>query len=259
MGRAAWPRVAGFFLAVGLVAGTAPAAQGGAAGWNLGVEALPGPLVPGAKVRTPVRLEVVVAQAAREPIQLHETPAAEALAQLGAGGLDAWVGVLPQAAGPLPDGIRRQGLAWSVSPMAILRSDTNIHTWEALRERTVCVATDGRHVGEVAAHYGAIEKYYPHETDALLALRTGQCDATVQDEDFLRELLKFPEWRKFSAQLAPYRRETLVTLVRTASTGPQQAGISRTTGPAGLRALAAKQARDIAFEVYLDQEVPDCH
>jgi hypothetical protein len=31
------------------------------------------------------------------------------------------------------------------------------------------------------------------------------------------------------------------------------------TGIATLRAAVKQQARDIAFEVYLDQTVPDCH
>jgi len=35
--------------------------------------------------------------------------------------------------------------------------------------------------------------------------------------------------------------------------------LATATSPGRLAALTADQARDIAFEVYLDQVVPDCH
>jgi len=35
--------------------------------------------------------------------------------------------------------------------------------------------------------------------------------------------------------------------------------VRQATSPERLRELARRQARDIAFEVYLDQTVPDCH
>jgi len=165
--------------------------------------------------------------------------------------------VPPQS--PLPEGVERVPLGWSASPMAIMRSDTTIGRWEELKHHTVCLAADGRYRGELAARYGAVEQVYPSATDALLALRTGQCDATVQDEGFLRELLKFPEWHKFSATLAPYRHQSLVRLVRADLPSAQRLSLSRVTGIATLQAAAQRQARDIAFEVYLDQTVPDCH
>jgi len=178
--------------------------------------------------------------------------------QLADGTLDAWVGVWPAAAG-VPAGVRHTALAWSVAPMAIMRTDTDIRSWADLSGRTVCLSEDGRVTGELSARFGAIEQIYASATDALLALRIGQCDAAVQDEDFLKQLLTFPEWQKFSAQLAPYRSQTLTRLMRADLPAPRKTAVRQATAPDRLRELTRQQAQDIAFEVYLDQTVPDCH
>jgi polar amino acid transport system substrate-binding protein len=114
-------------------------------------------------------------------------------------------------------------------------------------------------VGELSARFAAIEQVYPSATDALLALRTGQCDAAVEDEGFLRALLKYPEWRKFSAQLQPYRTAALTQLRRPELPEAGRQALRQALAPASLRRQAAEQAKAIAFEVYLDQTVPDCH
>lgn len=245
-------------LGWGLAGFSAQAAPGPADGPRIGIAEIPPALVPGAKVRTPVQLETLLIPGTGHGLQPQSVPADQAADRIHQGTLDAWVGALPPDAS-LPEGVRRVALSWSASPMAIMRSDTTIRRWEDLGRRTVCLAADGRYRGELALRYGAIEQVYPSATDALLALRTGRCDATVQDEGFLRELLKFPEWHKFSAVLEPYRHQDLVRLMRSDLPATQQALLSRETGPATLQAAAKKQARDIAFEVYLDQTVPDCH
>jgi polar amino acid transport system substrate-binding protein len=209
-------------------------------------------------VRTPVQLEALLIRAGTDGVRLQQVAASQAVDRIRGGTLDAWVGAVPPQS-LLPEGVERVPLGWSASPMAIMRSDTTIGRWEELKHHTVCLAADGRYRGELAARYGAVEQVYPSATDALLALRTGQCDATVQDEGFLRELLKFPEWHKFSATLAPYRHQSLVRLVRADLPSAQRLSLSRVTGIATLQAAAQRQARDIAFEVYLDQTVPDCH
>jgi len=99
-------------------------------------------------------------------------------------------------------------------------------------------------------------------TEALLALRTGGCDAMVYDSPMLEELIRLPEWKKFSARLPTGPRSTLAFLL------PAQ---DRTTVSL-LRRVAAEWAaedypdalvknavRNMAFEVYLEQDVPDCH
>lgn len=227
-------------------------------GWVLGVADVPAPQAPGAKVRTPARIEVLAGQAGQGGAPLQAVSAAQAAQQVADGALDAWVGEWSDASA-LPPGVHVARLAWSASPMAIMRTDTDIHAWSDLSGRTVCLSADGRVSGELSARFGAIEQIYASATDALLALRIGQCDAAVQDEDFMKQLLAFPEWRKFSAQLAPYRSQTLKRLMRDDLPAPLEAAIRQATAPERLRQLAHQQAGDIAFEVYLDQTVPDCH
>lgn len=229
-------------------AGTVPAA------WQLGMEVVPVAHLPGAKVRTPARLEMLLAQTRMGRWDVRAAPSP--LATLAAQDITVWMGPLLRDVS-LPDAWRQSPLGWSASPMAIMRSDTRIGAWQQLRDRTVCLARDGRYVGELAARFKAREQVYPSVADALLALRAGLCDATVQDEGLLRELLRFPEWKKFSAQLAPYRHEDLTVVVRDDVPVPNE--FSQAVNPAKLRALARQQAKDIAFEVYLDQVVPDCH
>lgn len=229
-----------------------------AGGWRLGVEQLPDAQVPGAKPRTPVRVEALAVGTVQNGAPPQALGVDRALEQLQSDQLDAWVGIVPGDAA-LPGGVQRQELEWSASPMAILRTDTDIHDWAALAGRTVCLSADGRFVGELSARFAAIEQVYPSATDALLALRVGQCDAAVQDESFLRQLLTYPEWRKFSAQLAPYRRMGLTQLRRAGLSASGRRALQQAMGPAGLQHEVQEQAKAIAFEVYLDQTVPDCH
>ncbi|MGB6009580.1 ABC transporter substrate-binding protein [Castellaniella sp.] len=256
--RRAGAAIVGWSVAVGLIWLPAGAGAQEAGGWRLGVAQVPGAPVPGAKPRTPVRIEVLAAQATQGSAPVQAVALDQALAQLRDGELDAWVGVVPSDA-TLPDGVQRRDVAWSASPLAILRTDTDIHDWAALAGRTVCLSADGRYVGELSARFAAIEQVYPSAADALLALRTGRCDAAVEDEDFLRQLLKYPEWRKFSAQLAPYRQGTLTRLWRADLPVAGREVLRQALSPAVLRQAAQEQAKAIAFEVYLDQSVPDCH
>ncbi len=240
-------------------AGSAPGSAAAGDGWILGVEDVPAPQAPGAKVRTTARIEVLAGRTGRGAAPLRAVDAGQAARQVAGGELDAWVGVwLGEGAAP-PEGVRATALAWSAGPMAIMRTDTDIHAWSDLGGRTVCLSADGRVSGELSARFGAIEQIYASAADALLALRIGQCDAAVQDEDFMKQLLAFPEWKKFSARLAPYRTQALTRLVREDLPAPRKAAVRQATSPERLRELARGQARDVAFEVYLDQTVPDYH
>ncbi|MGB6155502.1 ABC transporter substrate-binding protein [Castellaniella sp.] len=267
MSSAQGPRALGLFLHTTrvLVVGsalvlTANQAIAGPAqeGWLLGVANVPDAPVPGAKPRTPVRIEVLAGAKWEGSAPMQAVAADQALAQLQDGQLDAWVGVLPENS-QVSQQVLKQTVAWSVSPMAIMRTDTDIHDWASLAGRTVCLSADGRYVGELNARLGAIEQVYASATDALLALRTGQCDAAVQDEGFLRQLLKYPEWHKFSAQLAPYRKASLTQLVRADLPTSARKALQQVFSAKNLTQLGKEQAKTIAFEVYLDQAVPDCH
>lgn len=153
-------------------------------------------------------------------------------------------------------------ISYRAAPMAIMRTDTSIKRWEQLKERLVCVSQGGNHIGTVAARYGAIEKVYPSPADALIALRTGDCDAVVHDDVMLDELIRLPEWKKFSARLPAREAGTLVFLVPTRN--QETVRVLRQVAAdwnanAYPKELVKKAVRHIAFEVYLEQDVPDCH
>jgi polar amino acid transport system substrate-binding protein len=147
-------------------------------------------------------------------------------------------------------------------PMAIMRSDTTIKRWEQLQGRKVCVAAGGNHVGTLSGRYGAVEQVHPSPTDALVALREGTCDAMVHDSTMLDELIRYPEWKKFSARLRGNQRSTLAFLVP-AHDEARVSTLRRVAFDWDAKGypeqLVKKAVRDIAFEVYLEQDVPDCH
>lgn len=151
---------------------------------------------------------------------------------------------------------------YTAGPMAIMRTDTDIKSWEQLKGRKVCVSEGGLHIGTIGPRYGAIEMVYKAPADALIAVRVGECDATVHDSAMLEELIKYPEWKKFSARLLAGPQSALAFVVPA----------SDKKGAAFLRQVAADwkatghldktmktAVRNIAFEVYLDQNAPDCH
>lgn len=151
---------------------------------------------------------------------------------------------------------------YGAGAMAIMRSDTDIKSWEQLKGRSVCLSEGGAYVGRLAARYGAIEKVQRAPADSLLALRTGVCDAAVHDDAMLNALLTLPEWKKFSARLPVQDPQQLMLAVR-ADDAAMLAAV-RQAGADWRRndfwpALKKKWVNNVAFEVYLDQNVPDCH
>lgn len=151
---------------------------------------------------------------------------------------------------------------YSAGPMAIMRTDTDIKAWEHLKGRKVCVSEGGPYVGMLAAKYGAIEIVHRAPADALIAVRIGQCDATVHDSAMLEELINYPEWKKFSARLPVGQRSTLAFVVP--ATDRKSAAFLKQVvddwaAKGHVDKLMKNAVRNIAFEVYLDQDVPDCH
>lgn len=151
---------------------------------------------------------------------------------------------------------------YSAGPMAIMRTDTTIKSWAQLKGRIVCIAEGSRYAGTIAETYGAIEQRYRAPADSLLAMRIGECDAAVDDSTMLEELLKLPEWKKFSARLPIGPRSALV-LVVPRDDAPTAAFLKQAVNEwhisKYLNQVITKSIRNIAFEVYLDQNVPDCH
>ncbi|GAB3542055.1 transporter substrate-binding domain-containing protein [Noviherbaspirillum agri] len=153
-------------------------------------------------------------------------------------------------------------VGYAAGPMAIMRSDTTIKSWEQLKGRKVCVSEGGQYVGTLAAKYGAVEKLYRAPADALIAVRVGECDATVHPNVMLEELIKLPEWKKFSASLPVGPRSELAFVVPAGdkkSAAFLKQVTDEWTAQGHVDQLVKKSVRNIAFEVYLDQTVPDCH
>lgn len=210
----------------------------------------------GMKFRTPETLDLALLEDVARRVQL---PLAAVRAQSGEADI-ALVTIRPsdalrRTAGVVPTG-------YSAGAMAIMRTDTDIKTWEQLKGRTVCVSEGGHYAGTLAARYGAVENVHKAPADSLLALRTGACDAAVHDSAMLEELIKLPEWKKFSARL-PVGPRTRLAFVVPAGDKKSAAALRQVAAAwaAGgyLDQLTTKAVRQIAFEVYLDQDVPDCH
>ncbi|MDN5844141.1 MAG: ABC transporter substrate-binding protein [Alcaligenaceae bacterium] len=244
-----------FATMLGAMGMLAPSAASGAMA-SVALSSAPPVAAAGAKVRTPGRIEVLIARdlagGGPDAVLVSEPDAVRGARE------GVWLGVWPDGQA-VPADVRRVSLDYAVGPMAIMRTDTDIRDWKDLSGRTVCMDGNGRYVGEVAARFGAIEQIYPSATDALLAVRTGLCDATVQDDRFLHALLKFPEWKKFSADLPAYRHMDLVWATGAGDAYEDWALRMQSHASVRIDAMTAQQARDIAFEVYLDQAVPDCH
>lgn len=220
--------------------------------------------VPGAKVRTPEGLAPLLAERLAREFSLRPVAAtpdsAMGTATPSADGVDALLVAVASQDTAGKDGVIRTGYRAGI--MGIMRTDTDIRDWNDLRGRTVCLAEGSGLAGQLQARYGAIEKVFRAPADALLDLRVGGCDAAVHDSAMLQALLELPEWKKFSARLPVAQERDLAFVLGRNDPALAQALQSqvRQWQEADLfTALTRQSARDIAFEVYMDQEVPDCH
>ncbi len=210
---------------------------------------------PGAKFRTPEVIDTALAEDIARRLNLPlvtvrvETKADIALMMLTERAR------LPRSATIIPTG-------FAAGPMAIMRSDTTIKSWDDLKGRKVCLSESGHYVGMPAAKYGAVEMVFKAPADALIAVRTGVCDAAVHDNTLLEELIKLPEWKKFSATLTTTQRAPLALIVPKVDTNTTTfltQVVQDWMSSGYLEQLTKKAVQNIAFEVYLDQDVPDCH
>ena len=218
----------------------------------------------GTKFRTPGGMEKAIAEELAKRLQVTATFAraepASRLQLLTTGKADVVLAIVAPNESAVGTTVVPTG--YSAAPMAIMPTNTTIKTWEQLKGRPVCVSEKGLYAGKIAAKYGAVEKLFKAPADALLALRTGLCDAAVHDSMMLNELIRLPEWKKFSARLPEGPVTPLVFLLPAsdATTGSFLKQVTSAWQANGfISQLATKTARQIAFEVYLDQDVPDCH
>lgn len=208
----------------------------------------------GAKYRTPATIDTALAADLARRL-------GRPLAAVNSGPADAVITTLEPATTP-PTSMAVIALPYRAAPMAIMRTDSDIRRWEDLRNRKVCVAAGGTHVGDLRDRYAAIEVLHPTLTEALVALRIGDCDVLVHDSALLEELLRLPEWKKFSRRLPTRPRRTLAVLVPRddgEGAGRIRSIVSDWKATSFPESLVKDAVRDIAFEVYVEQEVPDCH
>lgn len=264
-------RIRLFVLAAGLMLGTAGHAQAqpfAAAQTRgelvVGVPYLAPPPAAGAKIRTPDGLDAAMAErlgaSLKLPVRLVELPADQAAAALAAGSVDL---VLAERASGQPPGVAVQPTGHATRPKAVIRSDTRLRRPTDLRGHSVCMAEAASAAKALAQSWGAVVRTYRVPSDALVAVREGACDIGLVDDAVWEPLMRFPEWKKFSSTLAPDGPRHERVWLLSAHDRDAGAWLSRemrawdSTG--AWQAMAAKWARDVAFDVYLDQEVPDCH
>lgn len=231
----------------------------------VGMNHIAPPYMAGTKFRTPENIDSALAESIARHMksELSGVPVSskESAKVVGLRKADIVLVAISDTA-RLPKSVAAVPTGYSAGPMAIMRTDTDIKVWKDLKGRKVCVSGDGNYVGTMARNYGAVEKVFRAPADSLLALRTGACDAAVHDSSMLEQLIKQPEWKKFSATLPVGPLAPLVFIVpsddtRTVTLLNKVAKEWSATGH--LKQLTEKMVRNIAFEVYLDQDVPDCH
>lgn len=240
--------------------------SGPAAELTVALPYVPEPHLPGAVVRTPEAMETWIAEAmvagGRGGVELVQHEPTATIAALKQGAADVALLPLADTRSATEAGITVVPTRYRVGAMAIMRSDTDIRKWSDLRGRTVCVAQGGHYVGTLSKKYGAIEQIYPAAADALIKVREGACDAAVSDDRLLEEILRMPEWKKFSARLPAQETAPLVVLANSGNAAAVQAAhdLAKQWNARGPRTeVLKKKAYDIAFEVYLGQEAVDCH
>lgn len=233
----------------------------------VGVPYLAPPLAAGAKVRTPERLDQAIAQRLGKslglPVTLRQVDAGHAQAMLASGAVDL---VLADQSGKqddaaLPDGLKRVPAGYATRPQAVIRDDTAMRRWSDVAGHTVCMSEAAAAAQALALRWGAKVRTYPVPSGALVAVREGRCDLGLVDDTVRTPLMRYPEWKKYSATL-PLEGASVehVWLLR----GKPEAGwldseMRAWRGQGAWRDMAAQWARNVAFDVYLDQSVPDCH
>lgn len=163
---------------------------------------------------------------------------------------------------PALPGVQALRSGYRSGTAASMRSDTRLRHWDELRGRTVCVSRANLPAQALAQRHGARIRLLDAPAQALVAVRTGACDAALHDQAQLQALFERQEWHKFSATLPAAAPSELLLLA--AQDRPQvlaalQQALAAERQPQAWRARNARWAANVAFEVYFDQIGPDCH
>ncbi|OZI44857.1 ABC transporter substrate-binding protein [Bordetella genomosp. 5] len=222
----------------------------------------------GAKIRTAERLDGPVATRLGErlglPVQWVQVDPAAAAQALAQGRVDVVLVSRPAQAQGKAAGTDAAAswvaAGYAPRPKAVIRSDTPLRQWEDVRGKIVCMTSAATAAQRLAGQHGATLQIHKVPSDALVAVREGSCDVGVLDDTVWAPLMAYPEWRKFSATLtAAGPRQELGWYAPPAQAAWLKGEMQRWTRDGAWKAMTDKWARDVAFDVYLDQEVPDCH
>lgn len=221
----------------------------------------------GAKIRTPERLDGVMAarlgQTLGLPVKLVQMNEVRAAAALEKREIDLLIA--DRVAGgeqPSIANVTEIPTGYAARPQAIIRSDTALREWKDIKGLTVCMSTAAFLAQSLATQWGATVRPYRVPSDALVAVREGNCDIGLVDDVAWTPLMKFPEWKKFSSTLdaqGPRSERMWVFQDDPATRVWMNAAMAEWRRDGVIQSMIDKWARDVAFDVYLDQEVPDCH
>jgi len=222
----------------------------------------------GAKIRTEERLDTKMAQTLGEqlglPVRLLEVDAVRGRAAVSVGDIDVLLTdrIVPEASTRTALPVAEVSTGYVSRPKAIIRSDTPLRDWKDVASMTVCMSSAAFLAKSLASQQGATVRTYSVPSDALVAVRQGDCDIGVVDDVMWTALMTLPEWKNFSSTLNPVgpRAERVwVTDGHPTTRAWLDDAMSKWTRNGVLDEMVTQWARDIAFDVYLDQEVPDCH
>ena len=224
------------------------------------------PPVAGAKIRTPDGLDVAAAEKLAQSLglqfSLRQLTAEEAGPALASGQVDLVLGERAgvEAAAAVPGA----QLAWQGTgcrPSQGRHSQRYAHAQRRRRAAAACAWRRPR-PRQRSARLGAEVRTYRVPSDALVAVREGDCDVGLIDDALWEPLMRFPEWKKFSSTLAAEgMRAERAWLVSAAAPADRAwlAAEMRAWDRAGAWKALAASGRATWPSTYLDQEVPDCH
>lgn len=232
---------------------------------RVGMDWLPPPDAPQSRPYTEEGFELdlaaELAQRLGAGLRLARVAPEDAARALSAGEVDL---VLARAGAddPLRRGARIIETGFRSGLSLAMRTDRPLSSWSELKGRVVCASQANRHARDLAERLGATVKDQRAPALALMHVRTGECDAAIHDRALLDPLFAKISWQKFSATLAPVEPTGLVIAV--APGDPVLARAVEDALASGSDAERWRQRREkwaatVSFEVYRDQDAPDCH
>lgn len=162
----------------------------------------------------------------------------------------------------IPASVDAVPLSYASGLSVAMRSDTQVRSWADLRDKVVCVTqanVAGRRFVEELGARPSIERA---PAPSLAKVRTGACDAAIHDTVLLQELFQADQWQKFSATLPevlPGEIAVLFPKRSSVSLAQLRDATSKIADAGNWAEQRQRWATNVALEVYLDQDGPDCH